>query len=223
MSHKDRKRPGPIVLIGFILAVCIGGLLIGRALFGSRADDVTIEQPETEADSRPRLIATRVVGRRQGERQFELEAGAIGDDGDWVVLENIENGLLYRDGDVFVSFAAEGGRWHRPTNNLELYGNVHLHYDERVTMRTERLQWMAEREVVVSDEPVELSIDGDTVRALSMEANLDDERVQLEGDVRIVRPSGDRVSMPTVVYWLAEDRLEGYGRGQLLFRVGDTP
>lgn len=218
-QQSDSKRR----LFGGALSVLvfIAVLLLGRAFFAPPAHPGADAVEDLEIDVRPRLTATRVVGRRQGERQFELDAGSIGDDDDWVLLEQIENGLLYRDGAAFVTFRSNAGRWHRPSNNLVLSGDVVLEYDERVNIRTEVLQWQAATELVVSPGPVHLTIDGDFVTAASMEADLDEERVRLEGDVRITRESGDRVAMATVVYWLAEDRLEGFGQGQLVFGTDD--
>lgn len=172
------------------------------------------EEPRTQ------LSATRVVGRHQGERQFELDAAVIADEDGWVRIETIRNGVLYRDGRPFVTFDADLGRWNRTTNNLILSGNVSLVYDDRVSMRTERLEWRAADELVVAPGPVYMVIDGDVVEAASMEADLEEERVRLSGNVRILRKSGDVLEMEDVVYWLAEERLEGYGRGRIVLRVG---
>src|SRR5690606_16792247 len=101
------------------------------------------EEPRTQ------LSTTRVVGRHQGERQFELDAAVIADEDGWVRIETIRNGVLYRDGRPFVTFDADLGRWNRTTNNLILSGNVSLVYDDRVSMRTERLEWRAADELVV--------------------------------------------------------------------------
>lgn len=219
-----RKAPKARRLLwaAFAFVVFIAVLFIGRGLLFSPASDGAADPgDELEIDVRPRLTATRVVGRRQGERQFELDAGFIGDDEEWVLLEQIQNGLLYRDGAVFVAFQADAGRWHRSSNNLVLTGNVELLYDERVNIRTEQLEWRAATELVIAPGPVHMTIDGDVVTAASMEADLDAERMRLEGDVRITRESGDRVTMATVVYWLADDRLEGFGQGQLVFGAQD--
>ena len=172
------------------------------------------EEPRTQ------LSTTRVVGRHQGERQFELDAAVIADEDGWVRIETIRNGVLYRDGRPFVTFDADLGRWNRTTNNLILSGNVSLVYDDRVSMRTERLEWRAADELVVAPGPVYMVIDGDVVEAASMEADLAEERVRLSGNVRILRKSGDVLEMEDVVYWLAEERLEGYGRGRIVLRVG---
>lgn len=213
-SKRNLVRGAAVVALLLVAAA----LLFGRGLVFRSDNGAGTEEEETvEIDVRPRLTATRVVGRRQGERQFELDAGSIGDEDEWVLLEKIENGLLYRDGAVFVTFRADAGRWHRSSNNLILHGDVVLQYDERVDILTEELEWLAETELVVSPGPVQMFVDGDEVTAASMEADLDEERVRLEGDVHIVRPGGDKVEMATVVYWLAEDRLEGFGRGRLVF------
>lgn len=180
-------------------------------------DDGAAALFDSEPDPRPHLSASHVVGRRQGERQFELDAGTIADDDDWVRIENIENGVLYRDGRVFVTFDADAGRWHRPTNNLVLTGNVVLVYDERVHMRTDALEWHADDELVIAPGPVQMVIDGDVVEAGGMEADLDEERVRLTDAVRIVRPGGGTLDMMEVVYWLADERMEGFGRGRLVF------
>lgn len=221
MRGQRDSRTRRVVWVAVSVSVFIAVLLLGRTFFAPHAEPGGDIEADLELDVRPRLTATRVVGRRQGERQFELDAGAIGDDDDWVLLEQIENGLLYRDGGIFVAFQANAGRWHRPSNNLLLSGNVILEYDERVNIRTEQLEWRGATELVIAPGSVHLTIDGDSVTAASMEADLDKERVRLEGDVRITRESGDRVAMATVVYWLAEDRLEGFGKGQLVFGTTD--
>lgn len=202
-----------LALAALLLLLWAGKFIWG----GTEPVDESEGGADLEVDVRPRLTATRVVGRRQGERQFELDAGSIGDEEDWVLLEDIENGLLYRDGGVFVSFRADAGRWHRSSNNLVLTGDVVLEYDGRVHLRTEEIEWKADLEIVVAPVPVRMTVDGDEVTANAMEADLDEERVRLEGDVLILREGGDRVEMATVVYWLAEDRLEGFGRGRLVF------
>lgn len=215
MTDRSRKR---IMYVAAALIALFSLFFAGKAVWdGLQRGDEAESGAELEVHLRPRLTATRVVGRRQGERQFELDAGSIGDEDDWVVLEDIENGLLYRDGTVFVSFQADAGRWHRPSNNLVLTGDVVLEYDGRVRLRTEEIEWRAEDEIVVAPLPVRMTVDGDEVTANSMEADLDSEKLHLEGDVLILRDGGDRVEMATVVYWLAEDRLEGFGRGRLVF------
>lgn len=214
----NAPRNKTILYAAVALLVLIVVFFVGRGMwFTFRSNPEAEEDEIVEIDVRPRLTASRVVGRRQGERQFELDAGSIGDEEEWVTLEAIENGLLYRDGEVFVAFRSDAGRWHRSSNNLVLEGNVVLEYDGRVEIRTEALEWRAKDEVVVSPGPVRMAVDGDEVTAATMEADLDEERVRLDGEVRIVRPGGDRVDMATVVYWLAEERMEGFGRGRLVF------
>lgn len=209
------------VWVAALLVVVAAVAWWGVAAFRSGVEDDGSGAPlEPEPDTRPHLSASHVVGRRQGERQFELDAGTIADDDDWVRIDDIENGVLYRDGRVFVTFDADAGRWHRPTNNLVLTGSVVLEYDRRVHMRTDELEWHAEDELVVAPGPVQMVIDGDVVEAGGMQADLDEERVRLTGDVRIVRPGGDTLEMAEVIYWLAEERMEGFGRGRLVFGGG---
>lgn len=206
------------------LAAAVAVLVLAGAVWywSGREPDQADVGPEAAAEPRTQLSATRVVGRHQGQRQFELDAATIADEDEWVRIETIRNGVLYRDGRAFVTFDADLGRWHRASNNLVLSGNVWLVYDERVSMRTEQLEWRAAQELVVAPGPVSLVIDGDVVEAAAMEAYLEDERVRLSGSVRIVRASGDVLEMEDVVYWLAEERLEGYGRGRIVLRSGQS-
>lgn len=213
----NKRRRLAVVLA---VAVLAAGLSLWRRA-GEQPGTAPVPVPE---DPRPQLVSTRVVGRHQGERQFELEAGTIADDGDWIRIDAIEDGVLYRDSQVFVTFTAREGRWHRPSNDLVLTGDVVLVYDGRVHLYSDRLEWHAEDELVVSPGPVVLTVDGDVIHAGSMEADLDQERVHLQGDVQIERAGGGRVAMAEIVYWLAEDRLEGYGQGQVrLLLGGDQP
>lgn len=224
MTKQQQHRIPLAVIIGLVVVlVAAGGYVVWRSsgVPGAGGGGTVPLDDETEVDLRPHFSATRVVGRHQGERQFELDAGRIGDDDDAVNIEQIKNGVLYRDGEVFVTFEAAAGRWERTSNNLTLIGDVVLVYDERVHMETERLLWHAADEIVTAPDLVRMTIDGDVVLSDEMEADLDEERVLLQGNVRITRPTGDRVTMERIVYWLAEERLEGFGRGRLVFGAED--
>lgn len=211
-------RSGRFWLLLVAAAVAIGWAVLQRGA------EPPAPPPAAPEDARPQLVSTRVVGRHQGNRQFELQAGAIADEGDWVRIEDIQHGVLYRDGDVFVTFSAADGRWHRQSNDLILTGAVELVYEGRVRLSGEQLEWRAAEEKVVSPGPVLLTAGGDRIRASSMEADLDDDVVHLWGDVWIERAGGGRIRMPEVVYWLEEERFEGYGQGQvLLIPGGEAP
>ena len=208
----NKRRWAAAVLV---TVAAVAGLLVWR-----QAEEPAPAPVPVADDPRPQLVSTRVVGRRQGDRQFELDAGAIADDGDWIRIEAIDHGMLYREGEVFVTFTARQGRWHRESNDLVLSGDVVLVYEGRVELRTDQLEWRAAQERVVSPGPVELSTGEDLIRAASMEADLADEVVYLRGDVEIERAGGGRIEMPEVVYWLAEERLEGYGPGRVRLVLG---
>lgn len=206
-----------------VAVLVLAAVLTGLVTWGARDRE---EQPPAAPvpapeESRPQLVSTRVVGRHQGDRQFELDAGAIADEGDWVRIDSIQHGVLYRDGEVFVTFTANEGRWHRQSNDLVLMGDVVLVYEGRVHLYSDQLEWRAADERVVSPGPVMLTRDGDVIRAGVMEADLDQEVVRLRGDVLIERARGGRIQIADVRYWLDEDRLEGYGPGQVLVVPGD--
>ncbi|HEY8496526.1 MAG TPA: LPS export ABC transporter periplasmic protein LptC, partial [Limnochordales bacterium] len=182
---KKRRRAAAALLVAALVAAVAWGTL--------RREEQPPAQTPAPEETRPQLVSTRVVGRRQGDRQFELEAGAIADEGEWVRIDAIQHGVLYRDGAVFVTFTAKAGRWHRQSNDLVLTGDVALVYEDRVRLYSDRLEWRAEEERVVSPGPVMLTVDGDVIRAASMEADLDEEVVRLRGDVRIERAGGGRI------------------------------
>ncbi|HLT58623.1 MAG TPA: LPS export ABC transporter periplasmic protein LptC [Limnochordales bacterium] len=203
------------VMVLLLAAAGAAGIWLARRAGGPAEAPVPVVE-----DTRPQLTSTRVVGRHQGDRQFELEAGAIADEGDWIRLDAIEHGVLYREGETYVTFTAREGRWHRPSNDLVLTGDVVLVYEGRIRVFSDRLEWRAENELVVSPGPVVLETEDDVVRAAAMEADLGQEVVRLQGDVRIERAGGGYIMMPEVLYYLEEERLEGYGPGQALLLPG---
>lgn len=213
-SNKRRRAVVALLLAALVALVAWGAL--------RREEQPPAAQTPKPEEARPQLVSTRVVGRRQGDRQFELDAGAIADEGEWVRIDSIQHGVLYRDGNAFVTFTAQAGRWHRQSNDLVLIGDVVLVYEDRVHLYSDQLEWRAAEEKVVSPGPVMLTMDGDVIRAASMEAELDQEVVRLRGDVRIERADGGRIHIAEVVYWLEEDRLEGYGQGQVLVVPGGS-
>ncbi|MBO8142160.1 MAG: LPS export ABC transporter periplasmic protein LptC [Firmicutes bacterium] len=212
-TKESQRRVGPL-LMALLAVVLAGTAMVGVLRRGEPPAPAPADDP---ADPGPRLSSTRVVGRSRGNREFELRAGSIVDEGEWVRLEAIEDGVLYRDGEPQVTFAARSGRWHRASNDLVLTGHVVLVYDGRVELVSERLEWRAADDLVVSPGPVDVTTGSELISAGAMEADLDAERVRFYSGVRIERSAGGWAEVPEMMYWLEDGRLEGYGPGRAVF------
>ena len=82
-----------------------------------------------EAPLTTRFTAPRFVGYHKGERQWSLEAETVEElqeeRGERVVrLMRVQDGILYRDGDIAMRFEAAEGLWRQGTNDLTLEGGV---------------------------------------------------------------------------------------------------
>jgi len=142
----------------------------------------------------------RIVGRRQGVRQWVVDTRRLREEGDdRVKAERIESGTLYRDEKPFIDLQAAEAEANQKTNDLTVRGDVVAIHADGAVLRTEVLQWLAEEERLVAPGPVVVERDGDRAQAGRMEVFWSEGRVRLHDDVTMGRAEG---------HWLVAQRVD---------------
>lgn len=134
----------------------------------------------------PGIAATqgRFVGRSGGERRWEFDAEEVRlrEGESRVVLEGIHDGILYDGGEVWLRFSAARGEADTATNGLKLE-NVRF-----------------------------LSRDGDVLTADRLSWSEEDEKVVIEGNVRVEQDTSSVLVCDRAEYHPGDNVLEAIGR-----------
>lgn len=196
MHTWNRRR---LLITGTILlaaALMVYGLSL---LF--RENEAFENSAGAEAEFGTEFASARIVGRYKGQKQWMLEAAAMRDNGDTVVLEGIDKGIIYREDKEFVTFSAGRGLWEKKqrgldSNDLLLEDNVVIYMDGLPVLRTSRLQWDADANVLDAPSEVFFEREGSRIYAEQMVMDARKQEVTLKGNIRLDMDDG---SLMTVV------------------------
>lgn len=161
------------------------------------------------------IAGSRLVGLHQGKRQWEIASARVFDDGDYVDMDEISEVIIFHDGEPYFYVNADEGRWHRPSNDLELRGDLTATGPDDFYLETSILIWKASEELLWAPEPLVLHYQGAVVHADTMHAYPNEERVTLTGSVQIVE-DGMVWQMQELLYELDTGIMHVYGNATLL-------
>lgn len=209
-----------------VWAIIIVLALIGVGIFmlsRSAADDnegPTTSLPLDEATIQ--FVRPTAIGMLDGERQWELEAERMHEHEGRVYLTAIDPGLLYRDGEPYLSFTAQTGVWHRTSDRLELEGDVRVYRDDEELLRSEVLTWDGRTEILTSPGPVQIHHEGNTIRADRMVGHVKEDELIFQGNVKV---TSGRITLSVpgeLVYRVEDGSMSGTGNGWMQFTI-DRP
>lgn len=206
---------------GFWLILLLIALIgLGTVFFVSgRSEEEGAEARIPLDESSVQFVRPTVIGMLDGVRQWELETERMREQGDLVYMEQIERGLLYREGEEYVTFTADEGIWNRHQDELELLGNVEVFRDGERLLESERLVWQGRSEVLASPGPVQIAIDGNKIRADEMIGNVKQDELVFLGNVHL---TGERISLSVpnkLIYQVEDGSMQGFGTGQFQFSI----
>lgn len=195
-----------------LVLLIVGALSAGVwGLFSQRTAEVKTEsQDQTRLEQGIYIADSRLVGRLAGKRQWEIASASVRDDGDNVDLENISEVIIFQDNEPYFHVETQRGRWHRPSNNLELMGEILATGPDDFALQTTRLLWEAGDEVLRAPEPVIVNYQGAEIYADTMVAQTAVELVTLTGNVKIIQ-DGFVWQMQELVYELDKELMHVYG------------
>ncbi|HHT74296.1 MAG TPA: LPS export ABC transporter periplasmic protein LptC [Firmicutes bacterium] len=213
MRRLSRRK----VIAALAVLICAG--IMGIWWLSREPSPPSQEEAETRAEQGIYISDSRLVGRLEGKRQWEIASASVKDDGDNVELAQISQVIIFQDDAPYFTVDADRGRWHRPTNDLELMGDVSAVGPDDFSLATTRLIWQARTEVLQAPEPLVVHYQGAVIHADSMVAETKEELVTLTGNVRIVQ-DGLAWHMEELVYELDKELMHVYGSVTLQVEKG---
>lgn len=203
-----------LLIIVVTLLLAAAGTLMWHGQQRKQADAVQ-SGAELPLEQGIHIAGSRLVGRHEGKRQWEIASARVFDDGDYVDMNDISEVIIFHDAEPYFYVDADEGRWHRPTNDLELKGEIIATGPDDFYLETTVLIWKASDELLWAPEPVVLHYQGAVVHADTMYAYPNQERVKLSGSVQIVE-DGLVWQMPELLYELDTEIMHVYGSATLL-------
>lgn len=160
-----------------------------------------------------RTEGLHLIGRREGVRQWEADARRIVQplEGKTVRFEQVENGVLYQDGKVFLRFAGDGGVYEETTGRLRLEGDFRLEHGASNRLTARNLVWDADRQELVTGEPVHAEGRELTLEAGAMTLDARAGVAHLTGGVVVHQQDGTQLRAAAADWHLDTGEIELYG------------
>lgn len=186
--------------LGIGLAALVAVAAAAWLLWPRSAPEPAAEPARAPVPPGAEFTEARIVGRRQGVRQWVVDTQRLREErDDQVRAERIESGTLYRDEKPFIDLQAAEAVANQKSNDLTVRGDVVAVHVDGAVLRTEVLQWLAAEERLVAPGPVVVERDDARAEAGRMEVYWSEEKVRLYDDVTMGRAEG---------HWLVAQRVD---------------
>ncbi|HHT89433.1 MAG TPA: LPS export ABC transporter periplasmic protein LptC [Firmicutes bacterium] len=156
------------------------------------------------------LLESRLIGRQDGERQWEILAKSVLQTGDVVTLTDLDEIIMFQDGEPYLAIDADRAIWDRTRDVLELQNSVVGDLDGGFRLESDVLFWNGTEETLTSPGPALMLWDGLEIRAAEMVLESKENLLYLKGDVQI-RDGSMAWIAEQAVYDLDHERMDFYG------------
>lgn len=231
MAGEGRLRRWAERVQALVSSAWFGGLLVvlavGAVAWLGRTPDPPTNQgrpPGSEEYEQPgfHFRDIRLVGRSQGKKQWELDVATVKSPrgARQVDFHLVRRGVVYREGQPYLSLTADGGVYYPEQNNFIMRGNVVVSRENGDLLRAQELQWNPLTRQVTSTLPVEAKVEGVWFRANRFTVDVESETMIAAGEVELVKENGERLAGDTIIYSLADASWEIQGEAELTIRTG---
>ncbi len=166
------------------------------------------------------LLESRLVGRKDGLRQWEILAQSVLQAGDSVTLTDFDEITMFQDQEPYLFIDADTAVWDRKLEILHLYESLVRDEDDGFYLESDLLIWDGAKETLTSPGPVFMLWEGLEIQAEEMLMEAQSNLVYLQDDVRI-RDGSMLWRLEYAVYDLDHGRMDFYGSVVLEGEVGD--
>lgn len=208
MSTKAKR----ILIIAIVLAFLALTVLIVVSTLKSPPPPVAVP-PSVE------LLESRLVGRKDGQRQWEILSRSVLQTGDVVTLRDMDEIVLFQDEEPYLSIWAEQAVWERKTDILKLEGHVVVEGEDEFRLESDLLVWNGIDENLASPGAVFMRWDGLDIRAAQMVLDAANNLLYLKEGVQI-QDGTLNWSLQEVVYDISAETMDFYGELVLEGEVG---
>lgn len=146
-----------------------------------------VEPPPAQEAVPPsvQLVESRLVGRKDGRRQWEILSQTVLQAGDVVTLSDLKEMIVYQDEEDYLTIDAPRAEWERKTEVLRLFGPVVVEGEDGFRLESDYLVWEGSRGMLTSPGPVWILWHGMEITAAEMSMEPDSGLLHLRGDVEI--------------------------------------
>ena len=145
-------------------------------------DDIVIHEPPV------RIEQGEVLGIKDEKKEWLIEADSIsiGQDRESTLFENIKQMIIFKDEVPHLSITAEKCIANMQSKDMELKGNVVISKEDGDSLRGERVFWYSGEERLLSNEQIELQVDGNYIVAGSFSSNKEMSQLELYNRVTVI-------------------------------------
>lgn len=204
--NTSKRKLGIVILV---LLTIVAGYLLLKSFF---------EEPPPAVPVPPsvQLLESRLIGRKDGERQWEILAQRLLQANNRVTLTEIEKITMFQDQEDYLYIDAAEAIWDRDQDRLDLLGQVKVAGD--FSLQSEHLIWQGADETITSPGETSLNLDQLQIRSgrMVLDGSLNilhlEEHVEIEEGRFLWR-------LEQASYDLNQDILEFYGN--LSLEIGE--
>lgn len=187
-----------------ILAVLVIAVIIAFRFFAEPPPPPVAVPPSVQ------LLQSRLVGRKDGWRQWEILAQSVLQTGDLVTLTDLDEIIMFQEEEAYLFLDAQRAVWNRKKDILDLYEAVVWNEDESFYLESDLLTWAGNEETLTSSGPVFIVWEGLEIRASEMVMESKENLLHLRNDVQI-RDGSLVWRTESAVYDLDHERMDFYG------------
>ena len=166
------------------------------------------------------LLESRLVGRKDGIKQWEILAQSVLQAGNSVTLTNLDEIIMFQDQEPYLFIDADTAVWDRKLDILHLYESLVRDGEDGFYLESDLLIWDGTKETLTSPGPVFMLWEGLEIQAKEMVMEAQSSLLYLKDDVRI-RDGSMLWRLEYVMYDLDQKRMNFYGSVLLEGEAGD--
>lgn len=161
------------------------------------------------------LLESRLVGRKDGFRQWEILAQSVLQAGESVTLTDLEEITMFQDEEPYLYIDAERAVWNRKSDILHLHNSIVRDGEQDgdsdgFYLESDLLIWTGNEEILASPGPVVILWEGLEIRAAEMVMEAKTNLLYLQRDVQ-VRDGSLVWKTDQAVYDLDQGFMDFYG------------
>lgn len=166
------------------------------------------------------LVESRLIGRKDGVRQWELLTQSVLQADDVITLRDLGEITIFQDEQPYLLVQAQRATWRRKQDLLELFGPVVVEGKDNFKLESDRLIWEGKQATLTSPGPVLIYWEGMELRAGQMVLETETDLLRLHHNVEI-REGQFVFRLEQAVYDLGSERMEFYGAVALEMEVSE--
>mgnify|MGYP000886262317 FL=1 len=156
------------------------------------------------------LVESRLIGRKDGVRQWELLTKSVLQADEVITLSDLGEISIFQDEQPYLSVSAQRATWRRKQDILELFGPVVVEGEDHFRLESEHLIWEGKQATLTSPGPVLINWQEMELRAEEMILETETDLLRLHRNVEI-REGQFVFRLQQAVYDLGAERMEFYG------------